>query len=317
MEKVYPTFLGIGAHKAGTSWLYKQLCKHHEIWMPPVKELHFFDRSLRYPSPNNLATSSPIKRIFGSKSRERKNVIAGSRKLISNIKRRNFNTALWWWKYTFGYYNEEWYSKLFSQSGKYKSCGEITPAYSILSKDDIAKIKVANPNIKIIFMIRNPIERAWSAIRSMVNRGVLDISLDSDTEIIAELKSKGLILRGDYERTLDNYLSIFGSHQLLICFYDAIQCDPIGLMSGITKFLEITSYNLDDIDSKTRINASPAHKMPYQVKEYLVETYSPLCKIIAERIGGYATTWDMGNDVDSIKPHYKSVKLQLPPTVHL
>ena len=86
MEKVYPTFLGIGAHKAGTSWLYKQLCKHHEIWMPPVKELHFFDRSLRYPSPNNLATSSLIKRIFGSKSRERKNVIAGSRKLISNIK---------------------------------------------------------------------------------------------------------------------------------------------------------------------------------------------------------------------------------------
>ncbi len=317
MKKVHPTFLGIGAHKAGTSWLYKQLCKHHEIWMPPIKELHFFDRSLRYPSPNNLATSSPIARIFGSKPWERPNVIAGSRKLANYIRKGNFRNALWWGKYTFGYYNEEWYSKLFSQAVSYKVCGDITPAYSMLEKDDVARVKAVNPDIKIIFMIRNPIERAWSAIRSMVYRGVLDISLDSDHEVIMALKDRGLILRGDYERTLDSYLSYFNSQQILVCFYDAIQCDPVGLMSGITTFLEVSPYMETIIDNKTRFNASPTHKMPCKVKEYLTETYSPMTKFIIERFGSYATMWNVVENVDNLKSGCASLTKQLPPVVHL
>ena len=38
-----PKFLCIGAQKAGTSWLYAQLQSHPEVWMPPVKELQFFN----------------------------------------------------------------------------------------------------------------------------------------------------------------------------------------------------------------------------------------------------------------------------------
>src|SRR2546423_4071056 len=38
-----PDFLCIGAQKAGTSWLYHQLNSHPDFWMPPVKELRYFD----------------------------------------------------------------------------------------------------------------------------------------------------------------------------------------------------------------------------------------------------------------------------------
>ena len=38
-----PDFICVGAQKAGTRWLYDQLAFHPEFWMPPVKELHFFD----------------------------------------------------------------------------------------------------------------------------------------------------------------------------------------------------------------------------------------------------------------------------------
>ncbi len=40
-----PDFLCVGAQKAGTSWLYQQLEPHPDFWMPPVKELHYFDQS--------------------------------------------------------------------------------------------------------------------------------------------------------------------------------------------------------------------------------------------------------------------------------
>jgi hypothetical protein len=39
-----PDFLCVGAQKAGTSWLYRQLEPHPDFWMPPVKELHYFDQ---------------------------------------------------------------------------------------------------------------------------------------------------------------------------------------------------------------------------------------------------------------------------------
>src|SRR5205809_6538559 len=38
-----PDFLCVGAQKAGTSWLYRQLEPHADFWMPPVKELHYMD----------------------------------------------------------------------------------------------------------------------------------------------------------------------------------------------------------------------------------------------------------------------------------
>ena len=38
-----PDFLCVGSQKGGTSWLYGQLACHPDFWMPPVKELHYFD----------------------------------------------------------------------------------------------------------------------------------------------------------------------------------------------------------------------------------------------------------------------------------
>lgn len=43
---VLPTFLGIGAQRSGTTWLYENLRLHPEIFLAAPKELHFFDRRL-------------------------------------------------------------------------------------------------------------------------------------------------------------------------------------------------------------------------------------------------------------------------------
>jgi hypothetical protein len=36
-----PDFLCVGAQKGGTSWLYRELERHPDFWMPPVKELQY------------------------------------------------------------------------------------------------------------------------------------------------------------------------------------------------------------------------------------------------------------------------------------
>ena len=43
----FPDFLGIGAQKAGTTWLHANLAKHPGVMMPKRKELHYFNREPR------------------------------------------------------------------------------------------------------------------------------------------------------------------------------------------------------------------------------------------------------------------------------
>jgi hypothetical protein len=49
-----PDFLCIGMQKAGTAWLYDQLETHPDFWMPPLKELHFFDKALETRAAGRL-----------------------------------------------------------------------------------------------------------------------------------------------------------------------------------------------------------------------------------------------------------------------
>ena len=51
-----PDFLCIGAQKSGTTWLYHNLKQHPQVWLPPVKELHYFDHPHSIPSACLLPT---------------------------------------------------------------------------------------------------------------------------------------------------------------------------------------------------------------------------------------------------------------------
>ncbi len=43
-----PTFVGIGAHRSGSSWLYQQLKNHPDIFMSERKEINFFDQNYQF-----------------------------------------------------------------------------------------------------------------------------------------------------------------------------------------------------------------------------------------------------------------------------
>jgi hypothetical protein len=286
-----PTFLGIGAQKAGTSWLHYQLRRHPDVWMPPEKELHYFDRSPQYPSPSNLATSSPFARLRGSEPWERPQMQEGARRLMTAVRERDPKRARWVMRRYFGYYGDEWYRRLFRPAGSASATGEITPSYSMLEPDDVAWIHRVNPEMRLIFLIRHPVDRAWSAIRFFIEKGRPDAAKEPPERIIQRLRWRNMARRGDYERTLEVYLEHFDRHQVLVGFYDAITADPTGLLDGVTDFLGIARFDHTTLDTGVRINASVPAEMPPEVRDYLVETYEPMIERLAKRFGGYAERW--------------------------
>ncbi|MBC9866958.1 MAG: hypothetical protein F7O42_03600 [Opitutae bacterium] len=205
--EISPGFIGIGTQKTGTTWLYAQLSRHQSVWMPPIKELHYFDRSPKYPSPNGLKTASPIARIWRNEPFHRRQCRRILRSLPGCIVSRRFDRIGWGLRWVFGYYDDRWYKSLFPDVSASSISGEITPAYALLDGEDIEWMRKINPSLKIILLVRIPVDRAWSALRFYKKIGRFKKEIECVNDVLIALTEEGITRRGDYPEIIGNYLN--------------------------------------------------------------------------------------------------------------
>lgn len=238
----FPDFLGIGAPRAATTWLYNVLSTHPDIWLPPIKELHYFD----VKDPCVDRSSFRKKHIL---SRLKQNIAFATKPIwaefypdyASKIK-IDISFDL---KYFFGEANDRWYGSLFcSASSKNKFAGEITPSYCLLSKRYIQTIIENNKNLKFIFLIRDPIDRSWShAVKVLCRDKGKKISDVNEGEFIDYLQSREVINCSNYISTINNYLSCIEKRKLFISKFDDIANLPVKTLNEICNFLGVNFYN--------------------------------------------------------------------------
>ena len=276
-------FLVIGAQKSGTSWLFKQFDKSSQITLPPIKELHYFDRSVDYLSPNFLATTSLTSRLLNP---------IWTIKALKKLKKEKEHRD-WYKKWFFSDYNDEWYLSLFQE---FKKCtGEITPSYAILNEEDVANMsKLLGQDLKIIFMVRNPIERAWSSYK-YINRK--EQFTPSDFEKAKSfLFSDYQTLRSDYLNTMRLYKKYFKS--VFIGFFDAITENPRSLLLDVFQYLELDTSEVKHFnDLNKRVNASKNIKMPNDIEILLKNMYSQPISELASHYGSYFKKWDTADSL--------------------
>src|SRR5688572_27496585 len=70
MRRDGPDFLSIGMQKTGTGWLYEQLGHHPDIWLPPVKELHYLNNRIdREAIQSKLDRHTPLNKLNERRAR--------------------------------------------------------------------------------------------------------------------------------------------------------------------------------------------------------------------------------------------------------
>lgn len=279
-----PEFICIGAQKAGTTWLYANLKLQPGFSMGPVKEFHYFDRSESYPSMNTLAETSAAKRL-------RSPAYCGlcAKRIFRSLRRADFRRAYWWARYSFCDYSDSWYRSLFEMERGIT--GDITPSYSLLDGEDIRRMHATAPDAKIIFLIRNPVDRAWSMFRFMAKSEV-NVDLDNFQAFEDFANSPGQDLRSNYIRTIDLYSKYYDPKGILIGFYDAISQDPEGLLGEILKHIRaegpMVTHGLRKIANK-----SVSVEIPARFRKYLEEKYRNDIDELATRFGSYAKDWQL------------------------
>ena len=286
----YPHFLGIGAARAGTTWLSEQLNAHPDVWIPAIKELHYFTRSARYVGPSQLADGSILQRLFSREKAYRQYRKLARRAIASNIMRPSIDKLMWDANFLLRRPCDRWYATLFAQ-GFGRTTGEITPRYSMLADDDIEALRRLIPDLKLIFIMRDPVERAWSLVKYHEKRGGKPLTELPADDLRQRAFAEPIVQQSDYESILYRWRRVFPDDQLLELFFDEIREQPDALLRRIQRFLGVEVCGLSGMQANGRVNGSFSKPMPEFLRQDLVAHYRPMAERLSEQEGGYFTRW--------------------------
>ncbi len=284
-----PDFIGIGAARCGTTWLASSLSHCKEVWLPRRKELHYFSRSSAYPSPSYLEAAHCYTRLFGlgeGSARFRTELIKA---LGGDILRRSWSQMRWDLRYFLGQNDvPTWYNSLFPQSHE-GITGEITPAYSLLDDADVAAISARYPRLKIIYIIRNPVDRAWSTICYHQKRTGQSLTQQGEGAVIEYLTRSAIEQRSDYLTVVRRWRQIHGTDKFFLAYYDDLINEPAELLQRLLTFLDIQTTDVLPLAGK--INSSVSIPMPPTIASALAKRYLTSVERLADVTGGPVTKW--------------------------
>lgn len=130
-----------------------------------------------------------------------------------------------------------WYEQHFAACGVGKKKGEWSTSY-LYSKETPERIREHYPEVKLLMILRNPIDRAYSQYRNAIRAG--EIPKDTTFEAFSE-REESVYAQGLYAAQIEHYLKFFKREQMLILIYEDIRKDPVAFMRTIHEFLGIKS----------------------------------------------------------------------------
>jgi Sulfotransferase family len=278
----FPDFIGIGAQKAGTTWLHRNLQAHPQIWMPKEKELHYFDEKIKQRGAlwSRMLGSRPIDK------RWRRQIGVRFKRLPRKVSRQDI---AWDLRYFFKRPGDVWYASLFEQ-GKGRLTGETTPDYAILETDTIAHVHELMPHARIIFMMRSPIERPWSAMDMRLRLRGQSVDELKDRKFYRRFDNEGSRMRTDYLHTLENWGAFYPEEQIFVGFLEDIHFFPGELLKSLYRFLGVDpSVKYGNITRK--IHPGLQDTIPTRFAVHLARVYQEEIARLSERFGGYASFW--------------------------
>lgn len=162
--------------------------------------------------------------------------------------------------------------------------------YYIFHPQAPARIARDLPNVKIIAMLRDPIERAYSAWKHESARGFDDVSFEEAIQS-EEDRTRGerhrmmsdpsyesfayrhysYVARGNYAVQLREYYDRFPSDSIHIIYSESLFLDPDGELARLAEFLDVERFSGTGFDQH---NARPSGPMPGRSREILEGLYA-------------------------------------------
>lgn len=237
-----------GATKAGTSSLYRYLHDHPECHLRSIKELHYFDTVEFDDYPHQFDVYARLRAdLVARQDRATKN---SNKWKVANLQRQIDDVDEIVRILGLGAEGvNDYLFYLLDGIGDKKLAGDITPGYGLLSEDCLRTMAQMAPDVRFVFLMRDPVDRLWSHVRMQAKRQrrpgeevavkarrIMNRVINRDLE-------KHIAPRGDYAAMIEKLKAAVPADKLLIGFSEEL-LSGVGL-TRLCTFLGISERSVD------------------------------------------------------------------------
>lgn len=233
--------LGVGAQKAGTTWLHAYLNARSDANFGFCKEYHLHD-------------ARTIERLNAFRPYEEGSWLGRRWREASLLVKPRTRRRLAFYRHPERYY--DYFQSLLGRPG-IAITGDITPAYGLLSAANLrqiqAEIEARALRLRTIFLMRDPIERIISSVRMNLRkkeRLVPEQEIEALQRTVSR-RPRGIEARSDYRHTLQALDGAFGLQEVYVGFYESLFREDT--IRSLCQYLEIPYI---EADFQKRLNVS-------------------------------------------------------------
>jgi hypothetical protein len=194
------------------------------------------------------------------------------------------------------YPDEVWYRGQFPPIDGVRAVGEATPIYCFWP-GTIARIWRFDPALKLIMIMRNPIDRAisqyWMNRRwlneTMPMRAAFRLERARIAPTPFEMRHRSYLARGRYRDQLENVCRWFPREQLLLLRLEDLQRDAAATLRAVTDFVSVSPFANIAMDKRENTLDYPAAEE--QVRDELREYFLPMNARLHDEYGVLVDDW--------------------------
>ena len=173
----------------------------------------------------------------------------------------------------------EKYCQLFAGAKDEIALGEASPNYLFHYKSSVERILKYVPEAKLIAILRNPIERAYSDYLMHI-RDEIGEQLSLKAEIELRPRSSFLLKKGFYSTQLQYYFEHFDKSQIKIYLYDDLKANSVKLMQDLYKFIGVDNSFYPDMSEKVQTAQIPKSRLVNK----LLRKQNPVRSFVAKNL---------------------------------
>lgn len=200
---------GVGAAKAGTSWLFRWLSSHPECHLRAVKEVHYFD-TLEHDRWERRLQELEGERARAAAEGARAGRLADLDALIGLFRARGEVAS--------------YHAYLAEGRQGARVIGEVTPAYALLPDARLRQMDALG-DARFLYVLRDPVDRLWSHVRMIARRR--EPSGEVTAERAGRILSRALrgeedhiMRRGDYRGAMERLAAAIPAPRRLAVFFE-------------------------------------------------------------------------------------------------
>lgn len=261
--------LGIGAQKSGTSWLYHYLRKHPNVNLGFAKEYHVFDA------------------LYLSNRKIRENILQSRINTVLNSPQKPTTKDVLLLKFlgdTNLYF--KYFKSLVENKQAIKATGDITPSYGALGQEAFIDIKKQilqhGFKAKVIFLMRDPVERCISLTRMLLKLAGTVLTQEAESaHLMKNFSNEEYAIRTRYDLTIKNVESVFSADEIHYLFYEELFNETS--IKNLCDYLEIP-YITPDFNHQPN-KSRTSNEIPETLKYEIANFYRPVYEHIAAKFG--------------------------------